>query len=175
MPAEESIIASYQLDITVDHNQFFLEDCEYDLGEEDDFDIDTMYDEDAFARHVGVGPSLLSIFTARFDGVVRLEVIVRRDQPDDILTDWDNVAEVSIQVPSGCILIDNPGTGLETDRAALPHVAIPPDTYRARVYAGGIETVDEYMEDGQDHYRVVLWPAPYAAPVLLHTTIDPHW
>ena len=27
MPAEENIIASYQLDTTVDHDQFFLEDC----------------------------------------------------------------------------------------------------------------------------------------------------
>ena len=67
------------------------------------------------------------------------------------------------------------GVELSTLIAYFEAIAIPPDTYRARVYAGGIETVDEYMQDGEDHYRVVLWPAPHAAPALLYTAIDPPW
>ncbi len=168
------MIASYQLDITVDHNQFFLEDCD-DEERIENLDItwstDDWYDEGALARHLGVTSGTLCIFTARWYGVARLEVIVCRFQPHDILTDWDNVAEASIEVPSGCLMAHGP----ETDRDQSPHIAIPPDTYRARVYAGGVETVDEYLQDGQDHYRIVLWPAPYAAPILLYSAINHPW
>ncbi|HEX8035574.1 MAG TPA: hypothetical protein VF510_17075 [Ktedonobacterales bacterium] len=174
MSAEESIIASYQLDITVDHNQFFLEDCDYDQRLENldiTWSTDTWYDEDALARHLGVTPGTLCIFTARWYGEVQLEVIVRSNQPDDILTGWDNVAEASIEVPTGCVVVH----AAEDDIDVSPRFALLPDTYRARVYAGGVETVDEYMQDGQDQYRVVLWPAPYAAPTLLYSAIDHPW
>lgn len=138
MPTEESIIASYQLDITVDHNQFFLEDCDNDERIENldvTWSIDAWYDADARARHLGVTPGILCIHTARWYGAVRLEVIVRRDQPDDNLTDWDNVAEASIEVPSGCLVAHGP----ETDRDESSHISVPPATYRARVYADCLE------------------------------------
>lgn len=168
MSAEDSIIASYQLDITVDYNQFFLEDSEH---EPDPEELETLSDEEACARHVGSVPGLLNVHTAKYYGVVHLEVIVRRDQPDDILTLWDNVAEVSIEVPSGYLVVYAPSGDFDES----PHLAIPPDTYRARVYASGVETVDEYMEEGEDYYRVVLWPGPFRDPALLHAGIAYHW
>jgi hypothetical protein len=54
-------------------------------------------------------------------------------------------------------------------------VALSAGMYRARVYAGRIDTVDEYMMDGQDHYRVVLWTAPFAEPILLHGESGKFW
>ena len=180
MPTEDNakpehlhnVISSYQLTITVDHFQIFFQDSEYDLGDEEDLDIDAfLYSEDAFARHVGGLPRLLNIFTAKWYGVVRLEVVVCRYQPDDILTDWDNVAEVSIEAPSGSVLI----YASESNVDERVRIAIPPDTYRARIYTGGIETVDENVTDGQDYYRVILWPSPFREPTMLHAGINHPW
>ena len=61
------------------------------------------------------------------------------------------------------------------DSANSRRIAVSPGTYRVRAYAAGSETVDEYMQEGDDHYRMVLWPAPYAAPALPHNAISHPW
>jgi hypothetical protein len=167
MSLEEGVIASYQFDITVDHNQICLEDCEREVSLDD---LTTLYDAGAFARHLGVAPGELSIYTARWYGVVCLELIVRSDQPGDDLTGWDNVAEASLELPSGCLAAFGPESYPDG-----PRISVPPGMYRVRGYAGGIETVDEYMQEGQDHYRAVLWPAPYGMAALLHAGVAGPW
>ncbi len=167
MSTEEGVIASYQHEITVDHNQIFLEDCERERNVED---LTALYDEGAFARHVGAAPSQLCIHTARWYGVVRLELIVRSDPPDDKLTGWDNVAEATLELSSGCLVAFGPESSPDG-----PRISMLPGIYRVRVYAGDVETVDEYGQEGQDHYRAVLWPAPYQEPTLLHAGVAHPW
>jgi hypothetical protein len=56
--ADHGILASYQLDILVDHGQIFLEDC---IREWSDVDLDLLYSDEAFARHLGVALGVLAI------------------------------------------------------------------------------------------------------------------
>lgn len=42
-------------------------------------------------------------------------------------------------------------------------IAITPGSYRARVYYRGLSTVSANALQGEDFYRVVLWPAPPSA------------
>lgn len=164
MSIEDGVIASYQLEILVDHNQIFLEDCKFEGSD----DLTQMYDEDATTRNLGVAPGLLAIFTARWYGKVRLKILLRNDQPDDDFTGWDHVAEASLALPSGCLVADGPESVFPFTPAG-PQITVTPGVYRVRIYAGAIETVDEYMQAGEDHYRAVLWLAPYQAPALLFT------
>jgi hypothetical protein len=46
-------------------------------------------------------------------------------------------------------------------------VTLQPGTYRVRAYFGGLDTVSADGLEGDDHYRVVLWPAPAQEPVIL--------
>jgi hypothetical protein len=166
MMEQQGEFASYQFDIHVDHNQLFLEDDDAEWGDED---LDLLYSDESRACHLGATTSRLSLMTAKWYGTVRLEVILRSDPPDSDFTGWDNVAEASIEIRSGCLAVSGPET-YETGA----RVRLPPGTYRVRVYAGGIETVKD-LTDGQDHYRVVMWPGPYQAPALLHAGIPYPW
>jgi hypothetical protein len=168
MSTEEDILALYRLEIAVDHSQFFLEDGERDWGE---VDLDLLYDEGAFARHLGFAPGVLSVFTAKWYGAVGLEILLRCARPDDDFTGWDHVAEASLDLASGYLVAYGP----ESNSDAAPRVSAPPGMYRVRVYSGGLETVDEYMQAGQDHYRVALWVAPYEAPALLYAGVSHQW
>ena len=169
MPADDSIIASHQLNILIDHSQIFLEDCEHTGS---DFDVNLLYSDEAFARHLGVAPGVLAIFTARHYGTVRLEILLMSVQPDDDFTGWDNVVEASIALPSGCLVAFGP----ESYPPLGSRIAIAQGAYRARVYAGGIEALDdEYAPEGPDHYRVALWPAPYQPPALLYARLADPW
>jgi len=167
MSPEAGIVATYQLDIAVDHGQFFLEDCDNDW--EDD-PLGALYNDAAFARRLGVASGVLSIFMARHWGIVRLELIVRRDPSGDDLSEWDNVVEASLEVTSGCLAAYGPESSPREQR-----IAVSPGTYRVRIYTGGVDTVGENMEEGQDHYRAVLWPAPYREPMLLYSTPASPW
>jgi hypothetical protein len=73
--------------------------------------------------------------------------------------------EANRDVPSSCIAVHGP-----TDYFAdAPRIAMAPGAYRARVYYGGIATVSADELEGEDHYRVELWPEPEssAAPIVL--------
>ena len=47
------------------------------------------------------------------------------------------------------------------DAARIP---VTPGMYVVRVYYGGLDTIRDLGLEGDDHYRVVLWPGP-ARPV----------
>ena len=169
MSVEDGIIASHQLDILVDHGQFWLDNCDRDKAFDD---LNILYSSDALARHLGAAPGLLVIFTARHYGNVRLTILLRANQPTDNFTSWDNVAEGSIELPSGRLAVYGP----ESYPPASPPLALPRGVYRVRVYAGGIEALeDEFMQEGPDHYRAVFWPAPYEPPALLHVGFSGPW
>jgi hypothetical protein len=168
MSADKEVIASSHGEILVDHGQIFLHDCAFDFRE---VELDLLYNEESSDRHLGVAPDVLAIFTAKWHGIVSLDLIVRSDPPDDAFADWVNVAEASLDLPTGCVVALAPESSSEDGL----RVKLPSGMYRARVYAGGIDTVDEYMMEGQDHYRVALWPAPFADPILLHGESGKLW
>jgi hypothetical protein len=55
-------------------------------------------------------------------------------------------------------------------RPSAPRIAVAPGVYRARVSYGGLATVSADEMEGEDHYRVELWPDldVSAEPVVLH-------
>jgi hypothetical protein len=89
---------------------------------------------------------------------------VRDDPPDDDVAGWDHVTEASIDVPTGRLFMTDL---LAWDRKPELRINVPPGTYRARAYHAGLNTLSWNGLDGDDHYRLVLWPGEPCEPVVL--------
>lgn len=152
----------HALRIPVDHGQFYVEDetLEDPLG----WDIDA-----TFARvardHFGITPAGFVVGTVRHWGDTDIVVDVRAEAPTPPFDTWDHVVECGLAVPSGQITISAPET---TGTPMVPRIRLAPGQYRAMVFYGALDSVtDELDPEGEDHYRVVLWPGEPREPVVL--------
>lgn len=85
---------------------------------------------------------------------VDFEIVAFEPEPE--FEPWDHIAEASLRLPSGQLEIHE-CTGGPIDRFSLQS-----GTYRVRCYYGGLNEVSEKWREANDHYKLVLWPAPYA-------------
>ncbi len=173
-------------DVTVyaDYNQFYLGDSLFDANTDEGF-----WTDEALERKFAISyPSLIGVGTT-YQGNIPVVIEVCTEEPaDDDLAVWDRVVEGSLSIPSAAVAVGGcmeyipeiqyrnaltQGAGDRVRRS--PHIAVDPGTYRVRVYAGGIDTeriteVDgELIEACDEHYRIVMWPAPYRKPHVLYT------
>jgi hypothetical protein len=70
------------------------------------------------------------------------------------------VAEASLELPSGNLEIH------ECTGGSIDQITVAPGSYRVRAYFGALSELSEDGLEGNDHYRLVLWPAPFK-PVLV--------
>ncbi|HEX3780320.1 MAG TPA: hypothetical protein VHX38_11680 [Pseudonocardiaceae bacterium] len=103
---------------------------------------------------IAAAPGAVIVGTAR-----RMEVPVNvclcpevQEGPEDT---WDHVAEASIRTDTGIIHLVGDASNPDDDIS----LTIPPGTYRVRVCSSGFDTLSEDGLDGDDQYRLVLWPA----------------
>ncbi len=169
----------YDYDVFADYHQITLEDCDGGMPKGDDSPeranqigeaVSALLNPEAFARHLGVYRGVICILTAR-NTDVPLVVELHATAPQENLSEWDHVVEASIETPSGCLVVSG-GAGMFECRPAM-HVA--PGTYRVRVCFGAVYTISDDGMEGEDRYRVVLWPSPAADTVVVHTTGDDAW
>jgi hypothetical protein len=147
-------------DIFADYFQFFL----WDEGKRPDAPTD-FTDED-IKRRVKAAPFLVVIQPAR-NMTVPVEVEVTDGPPALLVDDWDHIAEASLDLPSGRLEIH------ESTGGSIDVLPVLPGTYRARACFGGLDTLSDDGLDGDDRYRIVLWPAPFAPVEVLKQYEDP--
>jgi hypothetical protein len=140
----------YKFDIFADEYQFYLEDA----NPEGSSASPMFWDEAAFRRRLAALGDIMAVGTVRSVDVP-VEIAMRESTPGDDFEGWDHVVEGSLRVSSGKLVVR--GT---TD---LPEIYIPvdPDTYRMRVYMGALGTGDGSGVEGEDYYRVEIWPAAF--------------
>ncbi|MFN5713043.1 MAG: hypothetical protein ACK463_00385, partial [Bradyrhizobium sp.] len=80
-------------------------------------------------------------------------------EPDDDSAGWDHIVEASLDVASGRIAI----AGCTDYFPDAARIDVAPGTYRLRVSYGALDTLSEDGLEGDDHYRLQLWPAPSIA------------
>jgi hypothetical protein len=103
---------------------------------------------------IAVAIGTVGIGTAR-NVTVPVTVEVLPAPPQDALDGWDHVAEASLDAPSGILVI----SGCTDYLPDAPRISVPTGSPRVRAYYGGLDTLSEYGLDGDDHYRVVVWPS----------------
>lgn len=161
--------------------QEYADHCQIVLGDSattflDDYQLDFIFDENRQARRVQIAPDGLVILTNSYD-TVPIVIEVRETAPDDEFTDWDHVVEASIEVPTGRIAIDgmvdfrperSPDQGVNDPSTYYsPHFSVAPGIYRVRIYGGNLGRQPTPKNTLGEHYKIVLWPASPAEPMVL--------
>lgn len=150
-----SIVARH-FEVFADYFQVWLEDEQAPLIPKD------FWTAEALERHVALAPGVVEFGTAR-NFTVPLDVVVSGAAPELNLDQWDRVVEVSLDVPTGILVV----MGCTEYVPKAERMRIQSGTYRVRVCAAGLDRVSPNRLEGEDQYRAELWPAPMAEPAVI--------
>lgn len=141
-----SFDSKFELKLSADYYQFYLQD------EAVDGDLSDSWNEEAVDRLLAATNGTIGVGTVRNTEVpVLLEI--SNEEPNDDFKYWDKVNECSIAIPSGKLVI----AGCMDYFPEAKRINIPKGTYRARIYYGGLDKINDDGLDGEDNYRIVLW------------------
>ena len=141
--------ATFQFELLADYHQFYLQDADA-KG-----DLSESWTDEATARLLSIGEHVIGVGTVR-NMTVPVVVEVHPVEPPLDLALWDHVTQCSIDVPSGKIVI----AGCTDYFPDAARIDVPPGTYRARISYGALDALSDDGLDGDDNYRVQLWPGP---------------
>src|SRR5262245_31348180 len=138
----------YTYELFADYYQFYLQD------EKAEGDLSDSWTKEATDNLLALAPGTIGVGTARNMDVPVTVQILDAAPTDKNFFEWDQVNECSIEAPSGSIVIAG-CTDYFPDAARIP---VEPGTYRARIYYGKLDALSEDGLEGNDHYKIVLWP-----------------
>lgn len=146
----------YRFNLFADYFAFHLSDDSPDFRAVETWSPGAVAD-----RLAVVKPHVVAVGTAR-SMTVPVTVEVRETPPGEHFADWDHVVEASLEVPSGRIVVM--GNEYWYNAARIP---VRPGTYAVRAYSAGLDTLRNNDLDGDDRYRVVIWPSAHREPAVL--------
>lgn len=144
------------LRVAVDHHQFIASDPTGEL------DIDAYNEEPQLAR-LAQWPRGVTVFTSSAWAETEVIVELHTERPTVDLTACDHAVEGGLSLPSGHLHIYGP----ETTGSHEPCVRIPSGEYSLLVTGSGFGTADPHGDDGDDTYRLILWPGTILSPRVL--------
>jgi hypothetical protein len=136
----------FEYKLFADYFQFYLQD------ESAEGDLSASWTQEAVDRLLAVAPGTIGVGTVR-NMTVPVVVEVADTQPDEDMTEWDQVNECSLEVQSGRIVI----AGCTDYFPDAARIEVSPGPYRARLYYGSLDALSKDGLDGDDHYKIVLW------------------
>jgi ribosomal protein S13 len=153
------MISAQDLIVAADHGQIYIFSI---AGEEEDEDFDpdeghlipALNDATQSGRFVGVQPGIIDLLTPgqwNFRTPLRLETWSA--EPPDDRDGWDHEVDADFDVPDGRINFMQSGAG-----TADVSIDIPEGRYRARISGRGFTALGHAGANGDDSYRLRLWP-----------------
>jgi hypothetical protein len=149
-------VQEYKFDLFADYFQFYLQD------EKADADLSQCWTEQAVNDLIAVDSGVIGVGTVR-NMTVSVAVEICDIEPKEDESKWQHITECSISIPSGSLVI----MGCSDYFPDAPRIRIKPDTYQAKVYYGGLDSVSEDGLDGDDFYKVVLWNGESTEPKVI--------
>jgi hypothetical protein len=146
----------FEYQLFADYYQFYLQD------ESVKGDLSDGWSEEAVTRLLAVAPGTVGIGTVR-NMVVPVTVELFDAQPESDLEEWDHVAECSLEVSTGRIVI----AGCTDYFPDASRIDAEPGVYRVRISYGLLDTLSADGLDGNDRYRVQLWRASIIEPRII--------
>lgn len=109
---------------------------------------------EVFNDRLAIEDGVLGVETERYGHVKReFEVFTASNNNVDLYK-YDHIVEAGIEIKSGVIqILDCPSSTIELE------VNVAPGIYRARIYSINLNSVDG--DEGDDYYRVEIWPDTY--------------
>jgi len=142
--------------IFADYFQFYLQDEPINTS------LGDAWTDEGVKRMLVVAPGIVGVGTVRNDTVpVSIEVLLEAPAPD--FEAWDHVTECSLDVSSGKIVI----AGCSDYFPTAKRIQVTPGVYRVRVSYGNLNSISADGFDGDDRYRVQLWPQAQGEIVVL--------
>ena len=154
------LLQQHQYQLFADYFQFYVEDENPKNSTEDIWN-----DEETVEHGLAIGDGIITVSTER-NFIVPFTLEIHNSEPSDDFAIWDRINECSIDVPSGTLVI----FGCTDYRPDAARIKISPQCYRARIYYGTLDTVTEF-DKGDDHYKMILWVAPFAKMKVLKERI----
>lgn len=139
----------FEFDLFADYFQFYLQDegVEGNLAES--------WTKEAVNRLLALAPGTIGVGTVRNMNVPVVIEVAENEPAEHDHDCWDQVNECSIDVPSGRIVV----AGCTDYFPEARRIEVAPGSYRARIFYGDLNSLRENDLEGDDHYRVVLWPS----------------
>ena len=150
-------IERFEFQLFADYHQFWLRDENAEIDPFSDLWNGTSIDDMLF-----VTPGMIHVGTAR-QLTVPVTVEIHDSEPNYDFGDWDHIAECSINIQSGKLVVMGCGDYLP----GATRIPVSPDNHRARIYYGGLGTLNWNQLEGDDHYKVVLWKGEPVEPIVL--------
>ncbi len=135
----------HKLEVFADYHQFYLWDAGVRPSAPEN------YTDEDMRNMVKVADNVIVILPVRnMDVPVELEL--HDTDPGRETEAWDHVVELGVQMPRGKLQIQ------ECTGEAVLELSVEPGSYSVRACFGGLETLSEDGLDGEDRYRIVMWP-----------------
>lgn len=125
-----------------------------------DMEQSFLFSDQHLADRVWTDPGMIIMFTER-NMMVPVVIEVYDSKPGNDFAEWDHVTEASLDVPSGTVDVE--GCGAHNPM----QFRVESGLYRVRMYQAGLGTLSEDGLEGDDHYKIALWPDPLIAPTVL--------
>lgn len=138
----------YSFTLFADYYQFYLQDEGADGG------LPGGRNEQATKDLLAVAPGTISVGTVR-NMDVPVEIEIRDSEPAGDSDEWGHVTECGIEIPSGRIVV----AGCMDYFPEAARISATAGSYRARIYYGNLDSLSEDGLDGDDHYKITLWPS----------------
>jgi hypothetical protein len=151
MPVDRSsTVAVHSFDLFADYHQFYV----WDAGAHPQAPVD--YTPDDLRRRVKVSTNVVVIQPTR-NMTVPVEFEVCTSDPGFDESHWDHIAECSLNLPTGNLQVH------ECTGGSVLDLIVAPGTYLLRALFAGLDTLSDDGLDGEDRYRIVLWPGAFIA------------
>ncbi len=144
------------LTLFADYFQFYLQD------ERAKGDLSDSWTEQAVVDMLALAPGTIGVGTVR-NMNVPVVVEILDEAPSENLDAWDHVTECSIEIPSGRLVV----AGCTDYFPDAQRIDVAPGSYRARIFYGRLDGISPNGLDGDDHYKVSLWPHKSKNPSVL--------
>jgi hypothetical protein len=135
------------VEVIADYHQFYLWDRGMNPNAPED------YTDDDVQRRIKTGAHVVVIQPERSMDV-HVEVEIHDTEPEHDSGQWDHVAEASLHLPTGHLEVE------ECTGGTVAEFRVNAGWYRVRSFHGGLDTINASGLEGNDYYRVILWPAP---------------
>ena len=143
-----TLLKTSELSLFADYFQFYLQD-EKAAGINGD-----SWTEEATDRMLAIETGAIGVGTVRNVDVA--VIIEQHDVAPDLSEAADQIVECSIEVYSGKLI----AAGCTDYLPDAQRIAILPGIYRARITYENLSSVSDDGLDGDDRYRIQIWPAP---------------
>ncbi|UQS22837.1 hypothetical protein L1857_08405 [Amycolatopsis thermalba] len=155
----------------------YVQDHSFVLG---DADAETPFEAMDYSTGVaGVMQSAALLYAGVDRGYVTVSVDAAEARPAletpqqwTALAEWDDVAEISLEIPNGELRVDQLEYRPGETRIELPVLsAAGPGSYRVRIHASGRDRhFDQAVDDSGESFHLVVWPQPPAPPLIIKAT-----